>query len=72
MHTEHLVSVRNLIALGIVVSAAFFRPEISFAVARPLFSLWRRIKLIQTSLSARLQSSRRERFWEIDMTKLEP
>ncbi len=72
METDILVGPRNLIALGVVLSAAFTQPEIRFASVRPFLSLWLRLKLFQASITARLRAPRRQRFWEIDMTKFEP
>ncbi len=67
-----LIALRNLFVLGIVISVSCFRPENSLALVRPLVAFWRRLKLYQTSIAARFRSSRREHFWEIDMTKFEP
>lgn len=72
MQIELLVNLRNLVALGILVFAATFQPEISFAAVQPFVSFWRRLQILRTSIMTRFRSSQGERFWEIDMTKFEP
>jgi hypothetical protein len=72
MNIDLLIGPRNLLALCVILSVSCFHPEISFAVARPFISLWRRFRIFQTSMVARFRSSRHERFWKIDMTKFEP
>lgn len=72
MENDLLHNLRTVIIIFTLSSTILNLPELSPASFRPLFLLWLRLRQRLHDLRTVSISRKRERFWEIDMTKLEP
>lgn len=73
MSPEHLIAVRNLLALGMVMSAGALLPEAVPNIPRIALQFWSRCRrLLLERRIYRNSAKKTERFWEVDMTKFEP
>jgi hypothetical protein len=67
-----ILNSRNIMILILFSTSLVLIPETSHALARPLRLFWRRISRYHESMRLKLEKEHNGKFWEIDMTKLEP
>jgi hypothetical protein len=72
MDNIQMLSMRAAIIICTLCSTLLYLPELSPASFRPLFLLWLKLRQRIHDLKSLPKTRNRERFWEIDMTKLEP
>jgi|MudIll2142460700_1097286.scaffolds.fasta_scaffold190101_3 hypothetical protein len=63
---------RNIMIAIVIISTISLLPETAYALTKPILILWLRIKRYQQSFLSRPLKRNCNKFWEIDMTKLEP
>jgi hypothetical protein len=70
---EKLISPTPMIIfLFMLLSSTLILPETAHAFAKPFLLLWLRLKKYRASLILHSPKEKSTKFWEIDMTKLEP
>ena len=63
---------RNIMLLVLLISSVALIPDQAISLARPFLAFWLRIKQCHRSFTIRPPRQENNRFWEIDMTRLEP
>ncbi len=64
---EFMLGIRNILFVHIMAVVA--APEAALRLRTQLIRTW---KALRAGISFRLSNPRRNKFWEIDMTKFEP